>query len=159
MITMLLGGLWHGAAWTFVAWGAFHGAIQVVYRALHVDQLLERIRFLTPAGILIHMSSWVVTITLVMAGWILFRARSFEDATVIFSNLFGTEGYSRGTFWPVVAYAMPLLLVEIYQRMSGKLEILNTGPFLVRHTAALSIMLALVLFSAPGGQEFIYFDF
>ena len=159
MITMLLGGLWHGAAWTFVAWGAFHGAIQVVYRALHVDQLLERIRFLTPTGILVHMSSWAVTITLVMAGWILFRARSFDDATVIFSNLFGTEGYSLDTFWPVIAYATPLLLVEIYQRISGKLEILNTGPFLVRHTAALSILLALVLFSAPGGQEFIYFDF
>ena len=159
MITMLLGGLWHGAAWTFVAWGAFHGAIQVIYRALHVDQRLERIRFQTPAGILIHMGSWAVTIALVMVGWILFRARSFDDATAVFSNLFGTGGYSVATFWPVLAYAPPLYSWNIYQRVSGKLEILNVGPLLVRHTAALSVLLALVLFSAPGGQEFIYFDF
>jgi hypothetical protein len=54
---------------------------------------------------------------------------------------------------------MPLALVEIYQRVSGKLEVLNTGPYLVRHTAVLCVLLALVVFSAPGGQEFIYFDF
>jgi len=159
MVTMLLGGLWHGAAWPFVAWGAFHGVIQVVYRALHVDQLLERVRFWTPAGLLVHLSSWAVTIALVMVGWILFRARSFEDATQVFSNLLGTSGYSWDAFWPVFAYAAPLALVEIYQRMSGRLEVLNVGPYLVRHTAALCVLLTLIIFSAPGGQEFIYFDF
>ena len=51
MITMLLGGLWHGASWTFVAWGAFHGAIQVLYRALRIDSLVEGSRFLDRARI------------------------------------------------------------------------------------------------------------
>jgi D-alanyl-lipoteichoic acid acyltransferase DltB (MBOAT superfamily) len=159
MITMLLGGLWHGAAWTFVAWGAFHGGIQVIYRALGIDSLLERIRFLTLKGILVHAVSWGMTMMLVMVGWILFRARSFGDATAVFANLFGTDGYSVATFWPVFAYALPLVLVEIYQRITGRQEVLTVGPLLVRHTAALSVLLALVIFSAPSGQEFIYFDF
>ena len=55
--------------------------------------------------------------------------------------------------------AAPLIVVEIYQRASGRLEVLTAGPFLVRYTAALALLLTLIAFSAPGGQEFIYFDF
>ena len=56
-------------------------------------------------------------------------------------------------------WAAPLVLVEIYQRISGKVEILNVGPFLVRYTAAISVLLTIIAFSARGGREFIYFDF
>jgi hypothetical protein len=59
----------------------------------------------------------------------------------------------------VAAYATPLALVEIYQRVSGKMEVLNNGPFLVRYTATLSVLLTIIAFGARGGREFIYFDF
>ena len=62
MITMLLGGLWHGASWTFVAWGAFHGAILVVYHALHIDSIIERTRFATLRGFALNMTAWLVNI-------------------------------------------------------------------------------------------------
>ncbi|HEY3850729.1 MAG TPA: MBOAT family O-acyltransferase [Steroidobacteraceae bacterium] len=159
MITMLLGGLWHGASWTFVAWGAFHGAIQVVYRVLRIDAAVERARFGTVRGFAIQASSWLATLTLVCVGWILFRSRTFEDAVTVIANLFGTTGYTSAAFSTLAAYTAPLVLVEIYQRASGHLEVLTRGPFLVRYTAALTLMLTLAAFSAAGGREFIYFDF
>jgi alginate O-acetyltransferase complex protein AlgI len=159
MITMLLGGLWHGASWTFVVWGAFHGAIQVVYRVLHLDSLLERTRFLTLRGFAVQTGSWLVTMCLVCIGWILFRSRTFDDAVTVFTNLFATSGYSADRFFALFCYSAPLALVEIYQRASGRLEVLTVGPFLVRYTAAVALLLTLIAFSAPGGQEFIYFDF
>jgi alginate O-acetyltransferase complex protein AlgI len=159
MITMLLGGLWHGASWTFVAWGAFHGAIQVVYRVLRIDSLVERSRFLTARGFAIQTVSWFATMSLVCVGWILFRSRTFGDAITVLKDLLATTGYSVDTFSTLIGYSAPLALVEIYQRASGRLEFLTVGPFFVRYTAAVILLLTLIVFSAPGGQEFIYFDF
>jgi D-alanyl-lipoteichoic acid acyltransferase DltB (MBOAT superfamily) len=159
MITMLLGGLWHGASWTFVAWGAFHGAILVVYHALHIDSIIERTRFATLRGFALNMTAWLVTSSLVCIGWILFRARTFDDALAVFSHLIGTSGYTTAAFSTLFYYTAPLIAVEIYQRLSGKLEVLTAGPFLVRYSAALAVLLTLIAFSAPSGQEFIYFDF
>jgi alginate O-acetyltransferase complex protein AlgI len=159
MITMLLGGLWHGASWTFVAWGAFHGAIQVLYRALRIDPLVESCRFLTPRGFVIQTSCWLTTMCLVCVGWVLFRCRTFPDAITVLSNLFATSGYSADAFTTLASFAAPLVAVEIFQRTSGRLEFLTVGPFLVRYTGALTLLLTLIAFSAPGGREFIYFDF
>ena len=100
-----------------------------------------------------------MTLVLVMIGWVFFRARSFTDATAIFSNLAGFSGYSLEAFSPLLFYVTPLVLVEIYQRGANELEVLNVGPFLVRYTAAMSVLLSLILLSAPSGQQFIYFDF
>jgi D-alanyl-lipoteichoic acid acyltransferase DltB (MBOAT superfamily) len=159
MITMLLGGLWHGASWTFVAWGAFHGAILVVFHALRIDSIIERTRFATLRGFALNMTAWLVTSSLVCIGWILFRARTFDDALAVFSHLIGTSGYTTAAFSTLFYYTAPLIAVEIYQRLSGKLEVLTAGPFLVRYSAALAVLLTLIAFSAPSGQEFIYFDF
>jgi D-alanyl-lipoteichoic acid acyltransferase DltB (MBOAT superfamily) len=159
MITMLLGGLWHGAAWTFVAWGAFHGAIQVLYRALKIDAALVRVSPASLPGALLHLASWFVTMLLVVVGWVFFRAPSFAIAVEVLRHALGSEGFQWQVFLPLVVYVGPLLAVEILQRFSGIKEALTVGPFLVRYTAALSLLLTLLLFSARGGQQFIYFDF
>ncbi|HTU59589.1 MAG TPA: MBOAT family O-acyltransferase, partial [Polyangiales bacterium] len=159
MITMLLGGLWHGAAWNFVVWGGFHGAIQVLFRVLGIDALLERHPFATARGALLHLGSWAVTLTLVVLGWTFFVTRTFPDTLTVFGNLLGTGGYPQPAFSVLAAYAAPLALVEIYQRLSGRIDVLNVGPFMVRYSAALAVLLTIIAFSARGGQEFIYFDF
>jgi alginate O-acetyltransferase complex protein AlgI len=159
MVTMLLGGLWHGASWTFVAWGAFHGGIQVVYRVLGIDALVDGTRFASVRGFVIQTCAWLATLTLVCIGWILFRAHTFADALTVFTHLLGTTGYSAEAFQTLFNYTAPLIAVEIYQRLSGRLEVLTAGPFLVRYSASLALMLTLVAFSAPPGREFIYFDF
>ncbi len=159
MITMLLGGLWHGAAWNFVIWGGWHGALQVLYRMLRIDAVIERWPLQTVRGALQQVAAWAVTMTLIVLGWVFFVAHTTSDTLAVFGNLFGVSGYPEPALWTVAAYATPLALVEIYQRASGKVEVLNSGPFLVRYTAALSVLLTIIAFGARSGREFIYFEF
>jgi D-alanyl-lipoteichoic acid acyltransferase DltB (MBOAT superfamily) len=159
MLTMLLGGLWHGAGWTFVAWGAFHGFIQVVYRLLRIDTTLERLGTHSPSGIAASLTSWFCTLALVMFGWVFFRAHSFAAALQVYAALFGASGYTWATFAPLLACAAPIVIVETYQRFSNVGEVLNVGPFLLRYTSRMTAILALLGLGAAGGQPFIYFDF
>ncbi len=159
MLTMLIGGLWHGAGWTFVAWGGFHGAILVVYRTLGVDRLIQRTSPINSVGIAVNLVSWLATMTLVMISWVFFRAHSFDTALRAFDAALGTSGYEWSTFAPLVYYVLPLLAVETFQRFSNTTEVLNAGPFFWRYTSRMTAILALVVLSARAGQQFIYFDF
>jgi hypothetical protein len=73
--------------------------------------------------------------------------------------VFTSTGYSPEVFDTLLRYSAPLIVVELYQRFSGKQEFLTVGPFLLRYTATLCVLLMIVLFSARAGQQFIYFDF
>lgn len=87
MVVMLLGGLWHGANWTFVAWGALHGAGLVVnhaWRALWNN--------CPPEGFVLHLLGWCGTFTLVVAAWVLFRAESFTAASNMWTGMFALAG-------------------------------------------------------------------
>lgn len=85
MLTMLLGGLWHGANWTFVVWGGIHGA------ALGATRAIERWRGKRPAlaerGRALRALSVVLTFHLVCVAWIFFRAETFGKAALIFSRM------------------------------------------------------------------------
>jgi alginate O-acetyltransferase complex protein AlgI len=96
MITMLLGGLWHGAAWTFVAWGALHGGVLVI------ERLWRAVR--PGAG----WPAWVgllVTFHVVVLGWILFRAENFQSAAVYLTSLF--------THWQAPTLVTPLVVTLV----------------------------------------------
>ena len=84
MATMLLGGLWHGAAFTFVLWGAFHGAGLCLEHAFAEkwEKVWKWLR-------------WVITFHLVVFGWILFRAQSLDQAGSFISRLFAPKTTGR----------------------------------------------------------------
>jgi len=90
-ITMLLGGLWHGASWTFVLWGGLHG----VYVA--INHLWRRAGIPLPAAI-----SWAVTFVAVMVGWVFFRAPSLHRAQVILAGMAGLNGFT----WQHLPYSI-----------------------------------------------------
>lgn len=82
MLTMLIGGLWHGANWTFVVWGAYHGLLLVVYRSS--ARVWDRL----PATI-----GQVLTFLLAVVGWVFFRSTDFSMATHLLTKMFvPTEG-------------------------------------------------------------------
>lgn len=87
MITMLLGGLWHGAAWTFVAWGVFHGLIIVATHYLAALQPL--IKFSRSEFVGARLLKWAMTFYLVLIGWVFFRAQDFGDATTMLLSMHG----------------------------------------------------------------------
>lgn len=79
--TMVLGGLWHGAGWQFIAWGAMHGAMLIAHRAWSM------------AGL--RMWSWagrLLTLTGVVMAWVLFRAANVEDALLVWRKMLGLDG-------------------------------------------------------------------
>ncbi len=80
LLVMLLGGLWHGAAWTFVAWGALHGTWLALERAVGTQALYGRI----PGA-----ARMALTFVLVVVGWVFFRAASIGDATTYLGQMFG----------------------------------------------------------------------
>jgi alginate O-acetyltransferase complex protein AlgI len=85
MITMLLGGLWHGASWTFVAWGAIHGGALAVTRAF--QNWREGRGGARSRSPVVHVICVVLTFHLVCAAWIFFRAESFSKAWSMFTQL------------------------------------------------------------------------
>jgi alginate O-acetyltransferase complex protein AlgI len=90
MLTMLLGGLWHGAQWTFVAWGGYHGILLCIERVVGVGRSAEQ-----PRGPL-YLARIAMTFAAVSLGWVLFRAPGFVGATSVYRELFtgGLSGWS-----------------------------------------------------------------
>jgi D-alanyl-lipoteichoic acid acyltransferase DltB (MBOAT superfamily) len=151
-ITMVLGGLWHGAALTFLAWGALHGAVQVVER-LGRAMFGDRKVLPTVVGVL-------VTFHIVCLGWILFRAESFDLALAMLEGL-GRAG--------PVAVTTPLMLTLIVgglamhwlpsRAVEGLAERLKPAPSI---TIGVLIAAAFLLVEAArpdGVAPFIYFQF
>jgi len=159
MLTMLLGGLWHGAAWTFVVWGAIHGGILVIFRFCKIDDLAKRAPS-GPKGWAINVGLWAATMLLVVLAWTFFRAQSLGEATrVLAQAVGGLDGYSWATFGPVISFIFPLVLVEAWQRWKNNVELLNAGPFIVRYTTTMATLLAIIALGASKAQPFIYFNF
>jgi D-alanyl-lipoteichoic acid acyltransferase DltB (MBOAT superfamily) len=99
-VTMLLGGLWHGAAWTFVLWGAFHG---VMLAANHAWHYLRRRIGLPPGKSRVgRLAACVLTFIAVTSAWVLFRASSLASAGSILSAMYGLGG--QNLVDPVVTY-------------------------------------------------------
>lgn len=86
--TMLIGGLWHGASWTFVAWGALHGIYLMINHAWQT--LRQRIPF--PKGRVESTLAWLVTFLAVVVAWVFFRAATFESAARILAGMLGWHG-------------------------------------------------------------------
>ena len=161
MITMLLGGLWHGAGWTFVMWGGLHGAGQVIGRQR------RRARVATgadpePTGFLATLRARVVTFHLVCLGWVFFRAESIGSAFGVLARLF--TGWTTRTelVTPAVLLAIVgmLALQNVPRTLRPRIQIgfSKLGPVL--QGAALAGVLFLITSLGPQGvAPFIYFRF
>lgn len=150
-LTMLLGGLWHGANWTFVLWGAWHGGILMLER--YWEQRWGKSRL--PAWLRV-----VKTMLLVIIGWVLFRATNFAGATRMFEGMLGFNGFgfSPGVEWQVTPDRLMILL------LGGVL--VYAMPWLKRQGGARLRYLLLPLFlwavatlSAQSFTPFLYFQF
>jgi alginate O-acetyltransferase complex protein AlgI len=173
-ITMLLGGLWHGAGWTFVAWGALHGLY------LGANHLLARAfpgaeRPASPGG---RVLGWLVTFLAVVVGWVLFRAATLEGAGRMLLAMAGLSGAGSGPGAPDPAAAL-LLLASLAiclglpntwewalapaeagraRRPGGALPRPAFRPTL-GYAAALAGLFALATLGLSGESEFLYFQF
>jgi alginate O-acetyltransferase complex protein AlgI len=149
MLTMVLGGLWHGAAWTFVLWGAFHGTMLIVEHALG-----GRLR--APGWL-----RWLVTFNLVVFGWILFRSQSIALAGTFLSRLV-VPGHATLLSLPVAAaivvtIGLQLLPADAIERVQAGVERLQ--PALLATGLAILVLFAAATVPGQGVAPFIYFRF
>lgn len=92
MVTMLLGGLWHGAGWTFVAWGALHGFFLVTNHAWHQVRGTYLNFSISKDTWFGKVSAQLLTFLAVVMSWVVFRSESFETATTIWQSMLGFHG-------------------------------------------------------------------
>jgi alginate O-acetyltransferase complex protein AlgI len=156
ILTMLLGGLWHGASWTFVAWGLYHGVLLAVFRALGIP---ERVPDGSPVRRTVRV---LVMFHLTCLGWLLFRAATFGAAARMLARIV-TDFHVTPLFGAALLYmtflAVPLLLLERLTAGERRLgRILDRG-LLARSAAYAYIVLMIVLFHAEQPVDFIYFQF
>ena len=164
IITFLLSGLWHGAAWHFVLWGGIHGAGQVIENQL---QLRKRRCF----GKII---SWIIVFGFVNIAWVFFRAESVQDALYVLKNMM--VGIGSPYEWMKAGYidvdmniyqwiglCIGLLFMGVYDFLSLKKDVLSELSELnpiIRWGIYIVFIIALLLFSQKGVEtEFVYFQF
>ncbi len=169
LIVFLISGLWHGASWTFVIWGALHGMYMII--GVMTSKLRTRVKNATgfsrfkifDAGVRV-----VVTFALVCFAWIFFRANSLADAWYIITHLFsdlslGVGGKSLGLdlIEIIIAFAAIAFMeaVHIIQEHRGMRSFLSTKPQWLRLSLYLLIILLILLFGVFERRQFIYFQF
>jgi alginate O-acetyltransferase complex protein AlgI len=161
LITMVLGGLWHGAAWNFVIWGFYHGLLLIAYRAAERIRFLNRV--LLGAGVPARVLGWAIMFHLTCYGWLIFRSRSagqIADLTSgLVSNFVPRSVNIAGLLVPLLLYVTPLLLVHGFEAWFNDVLVVRRLPLLVRYTVYAATFYLTMLFGNFGGSEFIYFQF
>ena len=156
LITMLLGGLWHGAHWTFVVWGALHGIGLSLGRFLRPESVPAAAPSLTRTWV-----SRVVVFHLVCLTWIFFRAPSLRDAVHFLSGVtaFAWRPEFATAFAMLALFTIPLFLVDLVLERRGEEYLFATVAQPYRVAIAVGFLAAVVLFAGNQVNAFIYFQF
>ena len=161
LLTMMLGGLWHGAAWSYLVWGTFHGLCLVVERVIcgRRENCISIGNSLVAKRIS-HALSVTFVFLGVMFGWLLFVLPDFSQAIryvqCIFSN-FGKVAFIDPKLMPIVIYSFPVILYHlIYQFRSTEF----VKRYVLRFDYLLyGLMLFLILTNSGSANAFVYFQF
>lgn len=157
MITMLLGGLWHGASWTFVVWGGLHGCYLaghrlVRHRAPSAGTEVPRWR---------DVPAMAATFHLVALSWIFFRADSFSQAADYVGGIIslrdGGIPFVNGTLLALCFFAV--LVLDLSQRIGRQHEAILAWPAVARGVGLAAMGAGIVMFSGQPTVPFLYFQF
>lgn len=163
MITFLVSGLWHGANWTFVIWGAIHGSLQVLEKAIGIApkgkyyDRIESINILKPVRI-------AITFLLVSFAWIFFRMPTLEGACNLITRIFTSRDTSifLGDTKSMIAYtAIGLLVLLVYDSVAEYLhvDLLNSKRVIVRWMLYLLLFAMVITLGILDAGNFIYVNF
>jgi D-alanyl-lipoteichoic acid acyltransferase DltB (MBOAT superfamily) len=162
LITMALGGLWHGAAWTFVIWGLYQGLVLVAARLIG--------GWATRAGIVIREGlNWqrvvlgVLMFHVTCYGWLIFRAESVSQLArftrLLFTSLTPSMSTIDSLLLPMLMVVAPLLAIHIYQARKGSEMAPLAWPLAARYALYGAVFYLVLLWGDFEGAQFIYFQF
>lgn len=156
LLTMVLGGLWHGASWTFVLWGLFHGLILILYRFFDLNSKTESAKW--PWRILCG----VIMFHLVCFGWLLFRSQNLYTVGVFLDSIatnFQWNSQAADCFQNIMFYSWFLLIYQSFQYSSKSLLPNRFLPMLARITVWAFVIMSIFRLASGESQAFIYFAF
>ena len=176
LLTMLLGGLWHGANWTFVFWGALHGSYLIINHAWRSLAARLSLPSWGAAGVI---ASTALTFFSVIIAWVFFRAESFASGTTMLGGMFGLNGfagwqpataelsrllgYDEMLLAPVsliclgglIVWAMP----NSQQLVAKAEELISSRRWSLMGASAVLTCFIMAIHSSQGVSPFIYFNF
>ncbi|MDB5268281.1 MAG: rane-bound O-acyltransferase family protein [Hymenobacter sp.] len=161
MITMLLGGLWHGASWNFVIWGFLNGAYLSIEKMLGIN-VKSSSNYSWP----VKLFRVLVTFHLICLTWVFFRATSFSQAFYVITHIFNPVGFwnlriQDASIFASMTMGVGLLLVfeYLYLRRHQIADITPVRGW--KYPLAFSVVLIMLMvgFGVSGGDQFIYFQF
>ncbi|HUC03801.1 MAG TPA: MBOAT family O-acyltransferase [Acidimicrobiales bacterium] len=161
LITMVLGGLWHGAAWTFVCWGAWHGIGQGVGHLRRRRRVARGLEPVASGPVRIWVQR-VATFQFVCLGWVFFNASGMSNAFAVLARLF--DGWGRPS--PLVTPVLVLVVAgTIASQFVPTLQVARLQAAFSRQRAAVQVgllsvaLLGITTFGPPGVAPFIYYRF
>lgn len=169
-IVFLVSGLWHGANWTFVFWGAFHGLYMVIESgtAQRRNTFFQSISF-KYFSVIQQVTGFFITFNFVVFTWIFFRANSISDAFLLIKNMFkGLNLANLGVSIPgfslfelIVAFGSIgfLLFMHLLKRKKQLEDLITDLPLIPRWGFYFFLFFLIVIFGNFSAEKFIYFDF
>jgi D-alanyl-lipoteichoic acid acyltransferase DltB (MBOAT superfamily) len=164
LVVMLLGGLWHGAAWTFVVWGAIHGSALAVERLFGLPELARRPArsWIGRLGKLLWMLPYFVVVQLVVAlAWVYFRSDTIANANIFVANLFTWPQWTLNPAdWElqlVAATLVPVAAMHLRRLVEETFAVTRIRPFERAFWVAVMVYLTLSFYGRA--NDFIYFQF
>lgn len=152
LITFILGGIWHGAGWTFIFWGFLHGVGLVIHR------MWSKTHIKTP-----NWLGWFITFNYVNIAWVFFRAPTWPDAINLLKGMFGIRGLSMNYSALVTDFELvPLLLTGVLLLLwKNPPELANEFRTDKKHLAYLVTLtfIGLLFMNSITANDFLYFDF
>lgn len=149
MLTFIIGGLWHGAGWTFLFWGFLHGAALIVHR------LWQKVGKPLPKWL-----AWFITFQFVNVAWVFFRAGDWDDAIRILKGMIGLQGFAltRMDFYPQCALLVVVfMLIALFAKNSGERMAAFRPGWRTAAFMAVAFIVSLLYFNKI--SEFLYFNF
>ncbi len=154
MATMVLGGLWHGAAYNFVAWGVFHGGILCIHRWFTGGQdKAGKESKVTPLRVVLFFHVTCI-------GWLLFGVKELSHAPLLLKNMLSPFALNGVTgLITVLTFAAPVMLLDWLQYKSSDMLRIKAYPKALRTCVYVATFAAILLCGATGAKQFIYFQF
>lgn len=157
MVVFLLSGLWHGAAYTFIIWGAIHGVAQVIEKLLYGKRIKEIGNCLTIANVL----RVVLTFSIVSFAWIFFRLPDVGEVFIVIGKIFTNTGhlFVEPTLLLGIASLAILIIKDSCDQFGSRIRLFNSKYAAIRYLSVAVLICYILLLGVLEGGQFIYFQF
>lgn len=158
MIVFVVSGLWHGAAYTFLIWGAMHGACMIIERLIYGD----KIKHISNKFSLSNLLRLAVTLTIVNFAWIFFRIENLSDVVLVLQKIFTQPGVPFIDIDVMFMFVVAMIIVFAYdliKECNWNIHLLSSRFIVVRYATAVLLICYIISYGVLNGGSFIYFQF